>query len=60
MLYSPFFTQKYPELKSKICLCAESTDYFIEEERKIEKSFIIKPDDDSYYLSTFTTGHLFY
>jgi hypothetical protein len=50
MLYSPFFTQKYPELKSKMSICAVSTDYFIEEERKIEKSFIIKPDDDSCYL----------
>jgi hypothetical protein len=59
MIYNPFFTQKYPELKSKLSICAVSNDYFIEEVRKIQKSFIIKPDDDSCYISTFTTGHLF-
>jgi len=59
MIYNPFFTQKYPELKSKLSICAVSGDYFVEEVRNIKKSFIIKPDDDSCYLSTFTTSHLF-
>jgi hypothetical protein len=37
LICNPFFTQKYPKLKAKLSICAVSTDYFIEEVRKIQK-----------------------
>ena len=59
VLYNPFFAKKYPELKSKLSICAVSNEYFVEEINKIYKSFLIRPEDDSCFLSSFSTSHLF-
>ncbi len=59
LIYNPFFSKNFPELKSKLNRCLVSNEYFVEEIQRIKKSFLIKPDDDSCFISSFTTSHLF-
>jgi hypothetical protein len=58
-IYNPFFITKFPSLKSKLHICVVSDEYFIEEISKIKKKFLIKPESDTCFFSTFSTSHLF-
>jgi len=59
LIYNPFFSKTNPLLKSKLNICVVSNEYFVEEISKIKKSFLIKPDDESCFISSFTTINLF-
>ena len=56
---SPFLSPKYPELRSQLCICMVTNEYFVEKIENIKKTFLIKIAENRYFLSYFNIGHLF-
>ena len=58
-LYSPFYDENYPTIKSKSFLCNITEDIFFTTLEKLKKAAFIKVNDNLCFISDFSISHLF-
>ena len=58
-LYSQFYDENYPTIKSKSFLCNITEDIFFTTLEKLKKAAFIKVNDNLCFISDFSISHLF-